>query len=341
MKFYKFNFTIILPFIFLICGCADFNDHVEGQHKNIGSLNSENYDYDPNLGPLTFENIKDKILDSNCINCHTDKHNAYANNSVVRLASSQMLTRMIDPNRTKRMPLNRDALKPELIELFQAWVSAGSPEFEDQINSTDEILELRYSFADIKANVFKDNNCLECHSHFEDYTSVIRELGSIVGTVQKNKMPYPKAKNGTADPLTPRQKEIMIAWVNQGAPEFVGAPPVELKYELEPDWLSLRNNLLGPKCILCHNSFGKRGPQDMSTYDSLMTWYTSNPKLFDISSPEESHFIGAILGRVDDDEFFFDKMPFDSSLDDVSPIADVTDNELSVLKTWVSLGLPE
>jgi hypothetical protein len=348
VKYLNFNITNknsklnFLKIILALCsiynsGCSDF---IKGEHKVIKSNDSSSLSL-PEFPD--FQDIKLQILDKHCIQCHTGRHKAYEMYEVVKLSANEMLSRMKTTNTLKRMPQNLSPLDPNLIRLFQDWVDQGAPQFSTSStpdNPKDDST-VKYSFADIKEFIFKPNNCLECHSHYDDYKSVFRSISSIASTLETDRMPYPKSKADDVKPATQDQKKIFLDWIKQGAPKFVNETSTVVDDPLVPNWFSIRNQILGPKCILCHNSFGKRGPKDMSTYKSMQAWSQSNPELFNSTNPLNSHFIGAILGRVDDDEFFYDAMPFKSSLDDVQDLPDVTDQEFAVLIEWIRLGLPE
>ncbi len=336
----------ILILVASLLSACNVDEHIKGEHVQSGSalkfeeLNSTGIGV-LSTSELSFQDIKSQILEPYCINCHTGIHKSFEMYSIVRIASNNILDRISTTNFVRRMPVGPNSLDPTLIMLFKDWIGQGKPEFvESKINEIN-IDSVQYSFADIKEFVLKPNNCFECHSHFEDYSTTIENLTSITSTFQTDRMPYPVAKGGQVEPLSMQQKKMWMSWVDQGAPLFVGEQAEAVGESLQPNWFSIRNNILGPKCILCHNSFGRRGPNDMSTYESLMTWFQKSPKLFDVSDPENSHFIGAIIGRVDEDEFFFDAMPFISSRDDVSDLSEVTDLELDVLKEWIGNGLPK
>lgn len=345
MGFLKLSILVLV--IFGLSAC-DINEHLSGDHspkKAFRTLDAGGLKGTGVLSPeeLSFQNIKTQILEPHCINCHTGKHKSYEMYSIVRLSSNDILDRISTTSFVRRMPAGRAALDPNLIQLFKEWVSQGVPEFAEPmvIEPNIDKNEIQYSFSDIKEFVFKPNNCFECHSHFDDYQTTLKNLAQISSTIQTDRMPYPIAKGGDVEPLTSEQKKMWLSWVNQGAPLFVGKQTEVIASAEDINWFSIRNNILGPKCILCHNSFGRRGPNDMSTYESLMTWFEKSPELFDTTDPENSHFIGSILGRVDSDEFFFDPMPFDSDRDDVGTIPPVTDPELEALKEWIGKGLPK
>lgn len=306
-----------------------------------------------------FQQIKDNVLTPYCIGCHTGRHAAYENYTVVKASSQRILARVFPTNPSRRMPpLSEQALPDNLKQQLRAWIEAGAPEVvvntpvdNGDGGTVDNPLDnpstvpgedgVRYSFLDVRERVFRPNNCMKCHSQYEDFEPVKADAGSILSTVLSDRMPYPRGKGGTAHPASKAQKEILMNWVAQGAPEFVGETASLEPSPLEPNWISLRNKVLGPKCILCHNTFSKRAPKSMETYERLLEWSQESPELFSFTNPTDSHFVGAILGRVDDDEFFFDPMPFNSPVDDVSDLPSVKEDELEVIKEWIALGLPE
>lgn len=327
--------TLFFTFTFLsIVHC----DYVEGDRHSTIKTNNSALNTTTNLD---FKTIKDKILKPYCIDCHTQRHSSYENISVVRLEANQILERINSENPLKRMPKGEASLPDNLKKDLEEWIFAGAPEFNNVENTTLENENIKFSFADIKENVLKPNNCLECHTQYSTYSTVFFEIGSIMSSVENNRMPYPKSRREVTEPMSTEDKNILMTWIEQGAPEFVGSKVLPEKIDLAPNWKSLKTNVFGAKCILCHNSFGKRAPASMATYKEIIAWSAKSPSLFNTENPIESHFIGSILGRIDDDEFFFDSMPFNSPIDDVKDISAVTDEELEVIKTWIGLGLPE
>lgn len=292
---------------------------------------------------IDFAEIKSKILKPHCISCHTGRHDQYEQYTSVKAFNPQsLLDRMLTSDPVKKMPKDAPPLNDDLINLFKTWVANGSPEFANEEPKAEPSTEKTLSFLDIKQQVLAPNRCTSCHSQFNDYASVQRSLGSIVNLTLSNAMPFPSRKNLPATPVSDAGKDLLMKWVSQGAPEFSDRPAAPaLKEELKPNWISLRNNVFGPKCILCHNSYGPRGPKSLASYRDIWDYFKKTPLLFNFESPNDSHFIGAIIGRFDDDEAFFSKMPFNNKFDDVQGvIPDVTEYELNVIKKWIELKLP-
>ncbi|MCJ8277015.1 MAG: hypothetical protein HRT44_01035, partial [Bdellovibrionales bacterium] len=213
----------------------------------------------------------------------------------------------------------------------------------DDGNDTIVVDEKIISFQDVSDRILTPK-CMGCHSHYESYDVVKKQIGSIFGLVMANQMPYAKLPNRPPVPLDDADKKLLSDWVNQGNPytELLPDGPV-VDDTLKPTWISLRDKVFGPKCILCHNSFGPRGPTKMTNYLELLAWSQKDEKLFNFEDPEKSRFIGSMIGRIDPDnnEFFFDPMPFNVTVDDVpTDIAPVSEAELEVIKEWIKQELP-
>jgi hypothetical protein len=339
----KFNSVVIVTLSLLLISCGNYVELKKDPSFQGGDIPRKTET------SLDFATIKTEVLDNYCINCHTGRHNAYENYAVVKAAVQQIAQRVTTSDSTRRMPKAPlpalpDDIKGKLLE----WIGAGAPEFktadgdDGKTDGGDDSEEKLIGFSQIKTEILKSYNCVSCHSQFNDYATVRRSIGSIVSLVSSNKMPFPKRKGQEIIPVSDEHKNLLLKWVAQGTPEFEDIPAKELPLvELQPTWESLRNNVIGPKCILCHNSFGPRAPTDMATYKAIQAWFKKSPSLFNFEDPEQSHFIGSIIGRVDDDEFFFDTMPFNNSSDDIQgSVPAVTEDELNVIRKWIELKLP-
>jgi len=292
-----------------------------------------------------FEEIRKDILVPMCISCHTGRHNSYDSYAVVKVAANEILNRVKSKNQSFRMPKDLPALSEEQILRLERWILAGAPEFANR--PSPPIAATDISFEEIHTKILKPN-CIGCHSQFNNYQIVKKNISSILSFVVDDKMPFSLRPNQKNKPLSDELKNLLTTWAEAGAPRAPGSSTeldddAVIDQELEPTWISLRDNVFGPKCILCHNSTGPRAPTSMATHLELRVWFSENPKLFDFKNPERSHFVGAILGRVDEEneEYFYDSMPFNSDQDDVQEIIpDVTEKEIEVILNWIRLGLP-
>lgn len=186
--------------------------------------------------------------------------------------------------------------------------------------------ELSPDFSSVKELVFS-GRCVSCHQQYNNYQGVIRELSAIQAAVNSNRMP----KSG--GPLTDNQKAILSAWIAKGAPNQVGSPSEpNLPVALEPTWDSLSENVIFPKCLVCHNPQGQAKFLDLSSrqvmFDNRNRVFGGGAKLIDLEAPEESY----LLQILNDDE---EPMP-----PTWSNIPRLTQDELKTLNQWLSRGLP-
>lgn len=334
---------LIIIFIGSFSGCGEFLK-TKPSHSPSSNL-SEGAGNGKVTTDLDFATVKTEILQKYCISCHESggkKHAAFAQYNVVKLARMQILDRI--NGRGKIMPpQSSPSLPAELKTKLEAWIMAGAPEFktEDPDKKPQPAL---LGFSEIKQKVLDKNACTTCHSQYNSYAEVRKDISKIVAEVNGNQMPFPLKKFGEVSPLPVEEKEMLTQWGLAGAPEFAGKEPGPItETPLEPTWLSLRDKVLGPKCIACHNSIGPRAPTFMESYDQLQAWFVRNPKLFDFDDPFKSHFIGSLIGRVDEDndEFFYESMPWNNFRDDVDKnFEDVTEEEQEVILEWIRLKLP-
>lgn len=190
--------------------------------------------------------------------------------------------------------------------------------------STQE--KLSSDFSSVKEIVFSAR-CVSCHQQYNNYQGVIRELSAIQAAVNSNRMP----KSG--GPLTDSQKVILATWIAKGAPDQAGHPSEpNLPVVLEPTWKSLSENVIFPKCLVCHNPQGQAKFLDLSNrqiiFDSRDRVFGNGTKLIDLDSPDKSY----LLQILNDDE---EPMP-----PVWSNIPRLTQDELKTLNQWLSRGLP-
>jgi uncharacterized membrane protein len=196
---------------------------------------------------------------------------------------------------------------------------------EPALNQTEKE-KLSLGFASVKEIVFSER-CVSCHQQYDTYQGVIRELSAIKAAVESNRMP----RSGGS--LTDSQKAILSAWIEKGAPEQVGnsGEPIA-PVKLEPTWKSLSENVIFPKCLVCHNPQGQAKFLDLSSrqiiFDNRYRVFGADSIFIDLDSPEESY----LLQILNDDE---EPMP-----PVWSNIPRLTQNELKTLTKWLSLGLP-
>lgn len=107
-------------------------------------------------------------------------------------------------------------------------------------------------FATIYNRVLRPS-CVGCHGdgggiNLETYANVKLHLGAVKASVFFTKR-MPKSPGV---PLSASQLGLLSAWIDEGAPEF--APDDDpLPLPMAPNFESIRQNVLVPKCLVCHS----------------------------------------------------------------------------------------
>ncbi len=200
----------------------------------------------------------------------------------------------------------------------------------------DPILEKKHStdtgplsttspdFASVKKDVFK--RCTICHEQYKTFRGITRELEAIGNAVALNRMP----KSG--GPLSPEQKDILNRWIQNGAPEFANQPAQTIEFPpLEPNWNSIYDGIIAPKCLACHNPRGQAKFLDLSSRDSIFSQRDrkfGGVKFINLENIESSYLVQIL---IDEEE----PMP-----PIWSNIKVLNDEELRIFKQWLSLSLP-
>ncbi|MEQ1664002.1 MAG: hypothetical protein ABL927_01345 [Bdellovibrionales bacterium] len=186
--------------------------------------------------------------------------------------------------------------------------------------------KLASNFVSVKQFVFSAR-CTSCHQQYNNYRGVIRELSAIRSAVVSNRMPK------TGGPLSDEQRNVLLTWIDGGAPEHIGGPNMPNEpVQLAPNWSSLSENVFVPKCLVCHNPQGQAKFLDLSSrqiiFDNRNRIFANGKKLIDIDVPDKSY----LLEIVNDNE---EPMPPIES-----NITRLTEVEISTINDWIGLGLP-
>ena len=134
-------------------------------------------------------------------------------------------------------------------------------------------------------------------------------------------------------PLSADLRGALAGWVAAGAPKSrdVSSPPPP-PTELRPNWISISEKIVFPKCVACHNSQGQAKFLDLSDrqliFNSRDRVFSSGSKLIDFDSAESSYLIQILKDEIE-------PMPPVSSR-----IDRLTDAEIDVIREWIRLGLP-
>lgn len=209
------------------------------------------------------------------------------------------------------------------------------------------------SFSQVQAEIFgtpqsSTGKCLACHVAggpllaLDTYSSVKARLAQIEDSVRSNRMP----KNAVLPAAT---KQLLFAWIQQGAPELADASAVAANCNstanpdptvpvdpsvptdptappstpglIEPHYDSLKKEIFASQCLDCHDSSGIWSVYDFSTYEALISY----PKLFALPADgTDSRFVNSLVtGR----------MPRGK--------APLSADKIEIIRQWVALGLPK
>lgn len=191
--------------------------------------------------------------------------------------------------------------------------------------------------------------CIKCHQNYADYAAVKADVSKIIETVESNRMPK------KSDPLTDDLKQLLRLWVQNGAPEMATpivkepqppkppalptptpqpAPPVSTPPQeevLAPNWNSLSKKIFSARCTSCHSPDGEANFFDLTSRQKVLEQsdrQVGGKKFFNFEDVENSFFM-AVIQNPDE------PMPPKSTA-----FAPLTQEEISVLKNWIKLGLP-
>ncbi|MEZ4814390.1 MAG: hypothetical protein R3A80_04185 [Bdellovibrionota bacterium] len=191
------------------------------------------------------------------------------------------------------------------------------------------------SYASIHSQILIRNCTVNgCHSgssiNLTTYEEVKANLAQVKEAVLADRMP-PRG------PLAAIDKELLVTWINQGAPfneedanlECSGdpgdvdpPPPV-----LQATYESLKANVFMQNCLGCHKAGARIG--DFSTYEAITSEGIS--ELFDIEHPDRSEFVARLV--TDNERAVMP--PQRTGLPKLS--LDVVE----VIETWIANGMPK
>lgn len=203
-----------------------------------------------------------------------------------------------------------------------------------------------------------EQSCTDCHGWAKSFATAKPKINSsdrgIEAMIRSGRMP--DLSEGGQD-ITAQQKEFILKWLANGAPEVASrpagcedvtpspTPTPEPTPQPEPtpaptptpeptpqpelpkaSYESLNALIFEPRCNTCHSPFGRAEDLDFTSYASI----TALKNLFNIQDVEASPMIIAVrkVGRG--------QMPPEKS-----KLPHLSDAEISVLADWIRAGMPE
>lgn len=173
------------------------------------------------------------------------------------------------------------------------------------------------SFSDVQREIFNPK-CVMCHLQYENYGAIRRELNEISAAVETNRMPK------IGGPLSEDQKQMLRNWI------AAEVPPESV--QLEANWKSISENIVNPRCLVCHNPRGQAQFLDLSTREAFIKnkdrLFGSGQKLINETQPELSYLIEIVKDDVE-------PMP-----PRWSNIRRLNTDEINILMEWIGKSLP-
>lgn len=193
------------------------------------------------------------------------------------------------------------------------------------VSAPRELLET-ISFQQLKKEVFVPK-CISCHGNaggvnLESHASAHRHMNAIQRSVLQTKS-MPKAP---VSPLTDRQLELMIAWVDAGGPEHARGGGVhelpETQTPSDPNALNFQKiseKIIERKCLSCHMAGEHAASIPLDTREQLLA------KLVVPGKPEESLFYTITIPGA------MNMMP-------PYPVSPLTNKERKLIEKWIREG---
>lgn len=178
---------------------------------------------DPN-----YESLRKEIFASKCLDCHDSSgiFSSYDFSTYQSIVSYQKLfalpadgsdSRFVNSLVTGKMPRGKPPLPPEQIEVIRQWVALGLPETAATVPANCDVID----FETVNKLVF-EKSCTRCHDatsklDLESYANIKQHITQVQWMIKTDKMPPKK-------PLEPELKDLVLKWIDQGAPETVVLP---------------------------------------------------------------------------------------------------------------------
>ncbi len=196
---------------------------------------------------------------------------------------------------------------------------------------------MSFGFDDI-FNEIIGPKCLRCHDNYKDYDSVAAQSDRLFNAIFSGRMP----KGGPQ--LSSQEKSMFNSWVNDGSPLEAGGEE-KVPISLEPTFKSIFTNVLGPKCLSCHNgSTNSPAPTEinLSSYEKIIESNNNYAELFgegflDQDLADESEIIFLVTDTVSPMPPLV--LPGNEEYN-LNPLPQLTEEEVSVLIEWIKKGFP-
>ena len=315
-------FTIILSTaaVLDLTGCSQWSkgsNLIPGVTPNQANNNQA----DGSRGQPSYDQINQEVIGPVCLACH------HAGGRSPDLSTYQSVFRnqadILNDVTTGRMPVGGGITEQQKAELI-SWLNAGAPQngiaaptpptTPTPSPSPDPVvipITTVPSYADMNSEVFIPA-CLACHGGHQEpdlstYAGIFKNRADILTDISTGDMPLKGS-------LTAQQKADVLVWLNSGAPEIGGGPiptpspnPVPLpnpgpnlntyppldpmEAALKLNFNYIRDAILVPRCISCHDIGAKLPLADYATFKAnsqsiLEAVFSTNPSMPPFKAPK-------------------------------------------------------
>lgn len=259
---------------------------------------------------LSFDALNETIFKPRCASCHANftVYESLMDSGTV-LAKNPDQSSLYLRTASGQMPKGGPALSVAEVSAIYDWISAGAPKGSGVIippigqtpggsnppgttNPPPTGGAAEPTFAWLQANVFNPR-CVMCHSgtapsagydlsSFEGVTAG----GRVVPGNSAGSRIYQRVISTTAPmppmggPLTAEQTQMLAQWIQSGALNASGQPPVTTNppptttpppsTTPSPTFAWINANVLIPKCIMCHQGASAPAGYNLTTYEGVM-----------------------------------------------------------------------
>lgn len=203
---------------------------LSGCHYKVNKIADEEKPAPLGERPVDFAFVMQEVIGPKCLECHSNAggNRGHLNFETYAAVKSEIQA-IQDSVEFNDMPLNRTPLTETQRQILNNWVAAGAPEFvtntaESDVKAMEEIPllsgETVLDWETIRTTVVQPK-CLNCHAeptnrggvNLETYANVQSRLAVIDQVIKDGSMPRRTT-------LTPEEKEMILTWIQIGAPEF-------------------------------------------------------------------------------------------------------------------------
>lgn len=173
-------------------------------------------------------------------------------------------------------------------------------------------LDSEISFNSLRTQILSPK-CISCHTNYKNFDVVSGSAEVILNSIETGRMP----KNSS--PLRANEINFFKDWIAAGKPRGNESERDQSEGE------KIYADILGPKCVQCHNPNGEAKFLDLSSRQAI---WNRRAEILNFEDPQNSYLIEVI---TDPEE------PMPPSY---SKLERLTEDEVERLKEWIKRGMP-